>query len=207
MVVYFDSDLALCALLLSVAAALGWFLASGVRAPVRINLRFAAVLFAALAVSAFVAALRPEFTDAALGVAFLTASLGSAALGLAVFASLSRPPPPSLASLALAGGLALGLVACLSGQTIFALAVLIPSVAVMLALGFGSLALSPRKAVLTLLGAASLLAGGMALMENALAALLLFFAAALMGLACASQKRVEQQNGATLIRAIGRPRL
>ena len=206
MVVYFDSDLALCALLLGMAAALGWFLASGARAPVRVNLRFAAVLFAALAVSAFASALWPEYTDAALGVALLTASLGSAALGLGVFASLSRPPPPLLASLALAAGLALGLIACLSGENIFALAALIPSVAVMLALGFGSLGLSPRKAVLTLLGAA-LLCGGMALMENALAPLLLFFAAALMGLACASQKRVEQQSGAALLRAIGRPRL
>jgi hypothetical protein len=184
----------LAALLLFAAALFAWTRAS--RVSVRLNQRFAAVLFASLAVSAFAACVSPELAGVSLAVAGLVASLGSAALGLCVFAHLSQTPPPLGAGLALASGLVLGLLASLSGQMAFAVAAMIPSVAIMIALGFGGIASAPRQALQTLLGAVALTGGGMALMENALGPALLFFAAGLMGLACASGLRVQQADGA-----------
>ena len=173
----FDSGLAAATLLLLAASLFVWTRA--LRASVRLNLRFAAVLFASLAVSALAASLSPAFAGLSLAVAALVAGLGSVALGLCVFALLSRTPPQLGAGLVLGAGLILGLLASLSGQSVFVLAAIIPAAAVMIALGFGSLAAQPRMGIETLLGAVALLGGGMALMQDALTSSLLFFAAGL----------------------------
>jgi hypothetical protein len=192
----FLSDSGVPAALLFAAALFAWTRAP--RASVRLNLRFAAVLFASLAVSVFAAT--PEVS---LAVAPLVAALSSTALGLCVFAALSRRPPALAAGLALAGGLILGLLASLSGQMLFALAALIPSAAMMMALGFGALAGSPWQAAQTVLSAVALLGGGLALMEDGLAPALLFFAAGLMGLSLALHLRVQQQTGAVFLGPVG----
>ena len=202
----FSFDSGFSAFVLFAVAALVWLLSPQMRAPVRLNLRFAAVLFAALAAAAFGAALSGDFAGMAMAVAALALSLGSAALGLSVFAHLSRPPPVLAAGLGLSTGLLLGLAASLSGQTVLVMGALIPSAAVMLALAVGCLSATPRNSLLTILGAASLLGGGMALLDNALAPALLFFAAALMGLVCASKPRVEQQRERRLSGFVSPPR-
>jgi hypothetical protein len=205
MALLFDS--ALCALLLLGAAAFAWNAAPATRASVRLNLRFAAVLFAALGAAAFCVLLAPGFAGVDFAVACLVSTLGSAALGLCVFAHLSRPPPALAAGLALCAGLAAGLAASLTAEPAFALAAIIPTSALMLALGFGCLSRTPRIAIQTILGAAALAGGGMALMQMALSPLLLFFAAGLMGLACASRLCIEQQTGDGFVQSVSRSRL
>jgi hypothetical protein len=206
-VMAFSFDSGFSALLLFAASAFVWLLSPLTRTPVRLNLRFAAVLFAALAAAAFAAALSPDLGGMATAVAALAVSLGSAALGLSGFGHLSRPPPPLAAGLALGMGLMLGLAASLSGRTVLAMGALIPSAAVMLALAFGCLSTAPRQAVLTILGAVSLLGGGMALLDNVLAPALPFFAAGLIGLALASKPPVEQQTKARVAGFVSRPRV
>jgi hypothetical protein len=196
-----------CALPLLGAAAFAWNAAPPSRASVRLNLRFAAVLFAALGGAAFCVQLAPDFAGVDFAVACLVAALGSAALGLCVFGHLSRPPPAWAASLGLSAGLAAGLAASLTAEPAFALAAIIPSSALMLALGFGCLSRTPRIAMQTILGGAALAGGGMALMQTALGPSLLFFAAGLMGLACASQPRIEQQAGDGFVKTVSRSRL
>jgi hypothetical protein len=195
-----------CALPLLGVAAFAWNAAPATRASVRLNLRFAAVLFAALGAAAFCVLLAPGLAGMDFAVACLVSALGGAALGLCVFAHLSRPPPPLAAGLALCAGLAAGLAASLTGQPVFALAAIIAASALMLALGFGCLSRTPRIAIQTILGAAALAGGGMALMQMAQGPSLLFFAAGLMGLACASRLRIEQQAGDRLIQSVSRAR-
>lgn len=203
----FSFDSVVCSLPLLGAAAFAWNAAPPTRAGVRLNLRFAAVLLAAMGAAAFCVLLSPDFAGVDFAVACLAAALGSAALAVCVFAHLSRPPPPFAAGLALCAGLAAGLAASLTGQGAFALAAIFLSSALMLALGFGCLSRTPRIAIQTILGGTSLMGGGMALMQNALCPSLLFFAAGLMGLACASQPRVESQAGDGFARSVSRSRL
>jgi hypothetical protein len=200
----FDSQTGICALLLFAAALFAWMRAPVRRLSMRLNLRFAAVLLAA---AAFAAVLAPGLFGVALAVAVLVASLASAALALCTFGNFARPPPPLAASLGLSLGLILGLVAALSGQPAFALGGIILSGAVMIALALGRLSHRPLETGETIFAGLALICGGMALMENVLAPSLLFFAAGLGGVACASQPRVEQQAAIGFVHPIGRARL
>src|ERR1700744_2592552 len=167
----FDSSLDIFAAGALFAAAIGaWGLAAPLTARARIYLRFATVLFSALAVSV------------ALGMADIAAllllPLASSALLIATLARFAKPLPVLPASLTLVVGLAGGLGALISGNAMPAL------VPVMFAsLGVIAAALN-GVAVVPVLAGGSLLASGLAFVEQgARAGLLLFCAAALVGLA------------------------
>jgi hypothetical protein len=152
------------------AATIGaWWLSSPLRARERDYLRFAAVLLAALAVA------RP------LGLADIMAlfllPLAAAALMISTLARFARPLAVALASLVLMAGLAGGLAALISGIWLLALApVMLAGLAVMAA-AINSMALMP------VLAGASLLAAGLAFLEQgARAGVFLFCAAAVVGL-------------------------
>jgi len=157
------------------------------RAPARLYLRFAAMLFAALAAAAPLG-----LADSA---ALFLLPLGGASLMVSALAQFARPLPAFAAGLGLVAALAGGLAALLSGVPMFALA---PAMFAGLAVIAASL---NAVAAIALLAGASLLAAGLVLLEQgARAGLFLFCAAALVGLAkpSAKQKRsalaVEQQR-------------
>ena len=152
------------------AAAVGaWWLSGPLRARERLYLRFAAVLLAALAASA-------PLGLAEVMVLFLL-PLAAGALMVSTLARFARPLPVALAALALVGALAGGLAALLSGIWLLALAPVMLAALAVIAAAINSLALLP------VLAGASLLAAGLAFLEEgARAGLFLFAAAALIGL-------------------------
>jgi hypothetical protein len=97
----FDS---LAPLLLFAVCVSAWVLADRARAPSRVNIRFAAMLFAALAVARLLGLLLLQFSAVAPAVALIAASLGTTALALGLFdfrwgpglppRSPARPPMP-----------------------------------------------------------------------------------------------------------------
>jgi hypothetical protein len=153
------------------SAAIGaWILAAPLFLRARLYLRFAAVLFSALAVAV------------PLGLADVTAllllPLASMALMISALALFARPLPALPASLALVSGLAGGLGAMISGNIVPALVpVMFAGLAVIAAAING-------MAVMPVLAGAGLVASGLAFTEQgARGGLLLFCAAALIGLA------------------------
>jgi hypothetical protein len=165
-----DSLQLFCAGLLFAASIGGWILSASCRAAARLYLRFAAMLFAALAVSAPLELLTP--------LALFLLPLAAAALMIASFARLATPLPVLAASLALITGLACGLAAMLWDSAMPALVpVMFASLAIV------GVALN-AIAVMAVLAGTSLLAAGLVLLEQGTAsAMLLFAAAALIGLA------------------------
>jgi hypothetical protein len=188
----FDSFSFIAAALLLAAALIGWRWLRPVRPAVRLTLRFAILLFAALACAGLAASLWPPFAAVLIVVALLVASLGSTALALGLFAIFSRRVPPLTASLALVLALAGGLGAGLAGQPVFALAIQILACSVIIVSGFGRLGDALLCGAQTIAGGFALLCAGMALMDGAVPIALLFLAAALLGLARALQFGVEQ---------------
>ncbi|HEV7959389.1 MAG TPA: hypothetical protein VGP01_00040 [Rhizomicrobium sp.] len=181
----FDS---LCALLLLAVTMASWRMARGLRAGVRVHLRFAAVLLAALAAALLVPAPGLGFT-----VALLTASLGAAALALAL-SFPRRAPPIWLSSVALAAALAVSLFAALAATPLPALACQAVAAAAILAAGLSRVAENPRWGLLVAAGAVALFFGGMTLMADGLDQAALFFAASLGLLTRASQKPVADSD-------------
>jgi hypothetical protein len=200
----FDSHLAPSAALLCVVAALAWRLAGGKRAAVRLNLRFAAVLFAAFGVEGLAASWTPAFVAVAFAVAMLVMALGSVALTLSLFAP--RPAPSFAASVALVAGLGCGLASVLTGAPGFALGVNVLAVGAMMLLGLARFGEARLAAMEIIAGALALLAAAMALLQGSLTGASILFAAGLLGISCASQTRVEYQADARFVQAIGRPR-
>lgn len=200
----FDSHLALSAALLCVVAALAWHMAGGKRAGVRLNLRFAAVLFASLGVEGLAASWTPSFVSVAFAVALLVMALGSVALTLSLFTP--RPAPPFAASLALVAGLGGGLGSVLMDMPGLALGAEVLAVMVMILLGLARFGDARLAAMEIIAGALALLAAAMALLQGSLAGASILFAAGLLGVSCALQARVEHQADALLVQAIGRPR-
>ncbi len=153
------------------AATVGaWFLSASLRSRERLYLRFAAVLLAALAASI------------PLGLADVTVlfllPLAAGALMVSTLARFARPLPVGLAALALVVALACGLAALISGFWPLALAPVMLAGLAVIAAAINSMALMP------VLAGASLLAAGLVFLdEGARAGLLLFAAAALIGLA------------------------
>lgn len=199
----FDSFTLIAAALLLAATLLGWRLTATVRPAARAQLRFALLLFAALAVASLGAGVMSLFVPVALAVAILAAALGSAALALGIFTIFSRPVPPLPASVILVLALACGLAAILGDQPIYAMAVQMAAFAVIMVMGFGRLGDALHSGALTVAGAFALLCAGMALMDAAVAIALLFLAAAILGLARASQLGVEQPRARRNRRLIG----
>jgi hypothetical protein len=165
-----DSSLDFVAAVALFGASIGaWALAAPLSSRVRVYLRFAAVLFAALALSV------------PLGLADVTAllllPLASSALMVSALARFARPLAALPASLVLVVGLSGGLGALISGTDLPALApVMIAGLAVIAAAING-------VAVMPVLAGASLIAAGLAFtQEGSRGGLLLFCAAALIGL-------------------------
>lgn len=175
-------DSVLAAVLFAVCIA-SWLLARSFKPAVRLNLRFASMLLASLAVAAPIA----QVGDVA---ALTVLPLACTALTLAALARFARRAPPLAASLALAGSLACGLGAALTGSPLLA-----AFPAALAALLIAGAALQDFAWVAALSGVA-LLAGVSAFVrEGAGAGLLLFAAASLLGLS-RSAFAVEQPRQA-----------
>ena len=187
---------AACALFCACVGA--WQMAVSLRAPARLYLRFAAMLFAALGAA--------RLCGLAGTAALLLLPLAATSLMVAALALFARPLPAFAASVVLVAALASGLAALLSGAAMLAL---VPALVASLAIIAAAL---NGVAAIPLLAGASLLAGGLAFLEQgAQAGMLLLCGAALVGLAkpTANQRRsalaVEQQRRArTGNTAIGR---
>lgn len=153
------------------AAAIGaWFLAAPLPSRERLYLRFAAMLLSALAVSV-------PCGLADVTVLFLL-PLSSAGLTISALARFSsRPFAAGWAALALVAALAGGLAALIAGWWLPALAPVMLAGLVVIAAALNSMALLP------VLAGTSLLAAGLVFLEDGVdAGLLLFSAAALVGL-------------------------
>ncbi len=185
----FDS---LSVLLLFAATIAAWRLSAASRASARIQIRFAAILFCALAA----ACVLDWFGFAALApvVALLSLSLGGTALALGLFAALARPVPPMAAALGLMLALFAGLAAALAAIPAYALFAALLALSLPAAMSLSGFYLAPRRALLILGTALSVIAGGFALMGGALGVSLLFFAAGLIAAGRASQAGVETRR-------------
>lgn len=178
------------AALLFAACIAAWHLAAPQRASARIHLRFAAMLLSALAV---VSALR--LGDVA---AQFLLPLAGAALALAALARLARPAPPLLATLFLVAALTGGLGALLTGMTMLAMLPTVIAALAIVAVALGRMAVLPALAGVALLGAALVF-----LDHGATAGLLLFAAAAVIGLARTSAPAIDQARHARRDAIIG----
>jgi len=186
-------------LLLLAACLAAWLVAAGARPRARVHLRFAAVLFAALAIAAL------GVEAAAPAIALLVLPIGSGVLVLGAAAGIGRPLEPALGASLLAVISLAALGATVSGLAALALG---PA-----ALCAGAIALLGGRipdrlgafqaiaAALCLIGAASAV-----VWEGAGPALTLFCAAGLLGVALAlarSGATIEESAGRDLRGAIG----
>ncbi len=188
------------ALLLFAACLAAWLVAAGARPAARVHLRFAAVLFAALAAAVFAVA------PAVPATALLVLPIGSGVLVLATLAGTAQPLEAALASSLLAAVSLAALGAAITGWTTLALApsaLCIGVIGLLTANGKDRLSVVQGiAAALCLLGAASAFA-----LEGADAAMTLFCAAGLLGLTLAlsrSGPAVEERAGRDLRAAISR---
>jgi hypothetical protein len=172
----FDSLGLLCALALFAASIGAWLLSAPLPAGARLYLRFAAMLFAGLAVSFPL--------DLSGAVSLFILPLAAATLMIVSLARFAGPAPVFAASLALVLGLGFGLAALLSGMVLLAL---LPATAAGLVISAASL---NRGDMLAALAGAAVVAGALASWnENARSGVFLFCAAALVGLARSSSAR------------------
>ena len=158
---------AACALFCACVSA--WLLTTPLRASARLYLRFAAMLFAALGVTRLAG-----LADVA---ALFLLPLAGASLMVAALALFARPLPIFAISCALVIALAGGLAGLVSGKVVLALAPVILAGLVIIAASLHGVAAMP------ILAGLSLLAAGLAFLEQgAQAGLFLFCAAAVIGL-------------------------
>lgn len=188
------------ALVLLLASAAGWIAAAGAPPRARLSLRLAAVLYAALALAGLVigvglAPAAPISAAALNSIADLVTTLGPAVLCVAGFSAFRRSPRPLSASLVLGFAALAGVAAAATGWRVLAA---VPQV---LAAIFTFLTARPglwRKAEVYLaLAAFSMLGGAAAQLSGGLSAragLLLFEAAALIGVGIASNVLVEART-------------
>jgi hypothetical protein len=190
------------ALVLLLASAAGWIAAKGAPARTRSYLRIAAALYGALALGD--AALgpilhllqAPELAAVALvSITDLVVTLGSGVLCVAATSAFRAPPGSAQAGVVLGLAACIGLSAALTG---FAALAAVPQVA---AAGFILLLSRPglwqRPSIYLALSALSLIGGAACQLTPGLAAgagVLLFEAAAVVGVAIASNVLVEQRN-------------
>ena len=185
-----DSSLDLFAAAALFGAAIGaWFLATPLRSSARLYLRFAGVLFSALAMSV------------PLGLADVTAllllPLASAALMISTLARFARPLPVAPACVVLVLGLAAGLGALLSGVVLLALVPMMVAGLAVIAVAIQGIAVMP------VLAGAGLIASGLAFtQQGARGGMLLFCAATLIGL---SRSQLLRSSSSALRGEIARP--
>jgi hypothetical protein len=179
----FDSLGILAALALFCACVSAWLLAAPLRPAARLYLRFAAMLFAALGVTRLVG-----LADVA-GLFLLP--LGGASLMVAALALFARPLPVFAIAGALVIALAGGLAGLVSGVTVLALAPVVFAGLAIIAASLNGIAAIP------ILAGASLLAAGLAFLEQgAQAGMFLFCAAALVGLSKPSALAIQNKRHA-----------
>lgn len=189
------------ALVLILAAAAGWIASGGAPERARAYLRMAAVLYAALAVAglalnaaAGVVALPASAAPAVIAVSDLVTTLGPAVLCVAAYSVFRRAPHTVTTSLVLALAALLGLAAA-AGLRVLAAAPQVVSAVFTLLLARPGLW---RRAYLYLaLAGLSMLGGAACQLSDGLTAragVLLFEAAALVGVAVASNVFVEQRR-------------
>jgi len=192
------------AVVLALGSAAAWMTVKGARPASRLYLRFACVLYAALAASAL-AGIAPE------AVAEIATTLATALLMLAAYTSFRGPARPLPAASVLAAACAAGIWSAASGAMAPAIVVQIICLFVMIALARRGL--WRRPSILLVLAAAALLAASCSLLvedSQAFVALLLFSAAGLLGTAVSlarnSEILVEQRRAADNAAAIRRMR-
>lgn len=145
-------------------------MARELRAGIRVPLRFAAVLMAAYAVSLPIPAVGLAFN-----VALMTAGIAATALALAF-----HPGAPSwISAIALAIALTLGLGASLAAAPLLSFACVMGAAAAIAVASPSRWRTHYPAGLAAMLGALSLILGGAAMMDEALAPTALFFAAAL----------------------------
>jgi hypothetical protein len=177
----------LSVLLFAVSIA-GWMIVTDAPPSARAYLRFACILCAALAVAEFAGA---RLADA---VTLLVAAIVPALLAIATYSVFRTRVPSPLAGLVLALCSIAGMAAAGTGLALFAFAPLLAAVLAMMVTalrGFNDMRLRSMQAMasaIALLAGASVYAGGGA---NAPAALVLFFAAGLLGCALVLTPRSE----------------
>jgi hypothetical protein len=170
---------AAAALLLSATLA-AWFVAGGARPAARVQLRFAAILFAAVPLAAVAA------PQAAPAVTLLVLPIGLGIFALAVTAGFSKALASGLAAILLAALCLAGLAAAITGLAAIALAPSALAIAALVILFLRQFDAARAASVqgmlsaLCFLGAASVFAA-----DGVGAALLLFAAAGILGLALA----------------------
>ena len=189
-------------LILLLASVAGWIAANGAPARARPYLQIAAALYAALALSG--PALEtltslihlPGLNEGALlSVRDLVATLGAALLCVAAYSAFRGAPDATTASVILALAALIGLAAALTGFPI--LAAVPQAVSAVLIFLLARPALRHRASLYLGLSALSLLAAAACQSAPGIAAragVLLFVAAALIGVAFASNVLVEQRN-------------
>jgi hypothetical protein len=179
------------ALVLFLGAAAGWIAAAGARA--RAYLRLACVLYGTMAVSEAFGVAPPAVRD-------IVMTLGSAVLCLAAYGAFRRPLRLIAASLLLAAAAAAGIAAAMLGQSVLGAVPQVFSAVCTLIIARRPLLAGQRSGLYLALSAVCLLgAGACALSPGAnlaaRAGLLLFAAAAVAGVALASNLLVEEQRG------------
>ena len=179
----FDSLGILAALTLFCACISAWQQAAPLRPAARLYLRFACMLFAALGVARLVG-----LSDIA-GLFLLP--LGGASLMVAALALFARPLPDFAIAAALVIALVGGLVGLVSGAWVLALAPVVFAGLAIIAASLNGIAAIP------ILAGASLLAAGLAFLDQgAQAGTFLFCAAALVGLAKPSALAMQNSRHA-----------
>jgi hypothetical protein len=175
----FDSLQLACAVALFAACVSGWLMAVALPARVRLYLRFAAMLLAAIAMSVPL-----RMSD---DVALFLLPLAGVSLAIAALARFASALPVWAATLALVANLFAGLGAMLWNLPMLALAPVIVSSLTIVAAALNS------AAIMACLAGASLLGAGLVLFEQASASgFLLFAAAALMGLIKSGTRSAKQ---------------
>lgn len=183
-------DIAFAAVL-GLAALLSVIVGARARPAARDYLRFAAALYAALALADLLAAGGPG--KLANTVALMIAAPASCALALALAASFAAPPRAAIAAPLLALAAAAGILAAATAVAFIGFAPLFAAICAMLAL-----AVRYRRQFFNVaIAASALLAGAAAFMAGSRTAFALFCAAGLMGVSLAavrpSRHAVERQ--------------
>ncbi|MGZ5940418.1 MAG: hypothetical protein ACXWLD_10395 [Rhizomicrobium sp.] len=191
----------LCAVLLGIASLAVWFLALGARPPARVHLRFASMLFAALAAAAWIA---PPVADE---VALIVAAIALPVLAFGAYAGFEKPLAPMPATLLLGIVCLGGLAAAATGIISFALVPASLSVAAILLISARQFDVARVSSVQGMLSALSLLAAASSFaLEGTGSAHLLFSAAGLLGLTLALSRAsnivVEEQSSRDLCHSV-----
>lgn len=178
----------LLAVMLFSASVAGWLAATDASAAVRNYVRFACVLYAALAVSA---AVDPRLSDS---VTLIVAAVAPALLAVAVRASVSGSISTSVAISALALSTICGMIAAVTGLAVFAFAPLTTAVLAIIAMNLARFSERRVQALQSMASAIAMMAGASVFMVGAPAArtgFMLLHAAGLLGIALALAPRSE----------------